>query len=1621
MRASYCTSRASSTVGMMCVLVTTGCLPAGSIDIGEQEMLEGFGLRIDEQNIQATLETGAAYVDLPILHTEDVPGTIPVTVEVSVVSLDGETSGMSRIHAEIQEGGTVAQLEVPGLPDGLFDGTLGSYNLEFVVSTPGGDLYGKRSMFSVVRRLNTVVVGPDTFVAGGQGNLRITATGSDGDVPMPDARVEVDLIGAEGAAVELYRGHTDAMGIARVWFPVLPSLAGSGELAVRVYHEQGSNESRHAIQVAQQRRILVTTDKPLYQPGQNIHIRALVMDDARRTPVVSGDVLVEVRDGKGNKVARKELTTNSFGVASTVFTLARLVNMGRYTIDVFQGDTQQTKTVTVDRYALPKYAVDLSMDRGYYLPGATAHGSLSAIYTFGQPVSRADVQVRLYEYVGDWALSSTIDGETDEEGSYQFDLALPGYFVGLPLEQGGSLMRMEVQVTDGAGSTRIVEQGITITQSNVVLQVIPERYSLAPGVENVAWIVATSPVGSPLSLPLSVSVNGATATEIATGALGFAPFTFVPASGSNNLYVSGMDDTGTTFGQSFYLSTDTAGDEVVLLRTDAALYEVGESMVLTATVPRASDRVYLDIVRGGQTILEDILAVEDHMAQATVDLSDDMTGTLVASVYYISDQGNIVRDQRVVYVQSAGALHLSFTTDRAMYRPAQTAMLDVRVNDAQGRPVQAAVGINIVDEAVFALSEMKPGMEQTYFNLEDEIREPAVTIYGMSVQDLFMGGSVDTDDAGTQEAAQMLFAAASGDDVFGIYYSSRLSLVPQMMLVTTARVDEDMDAITEALERYLASRADDLFGTPSAAVWVEARKDSWFDPWGQAYESTLSGSNLTLMSSGVDELWGTDDDITVSDWVDLDAGRDDGFNGAGDVDWDAEEPGAVADAATDTSAPPDPSSGEGGEDDSVRVRSYFPETLLVEPSLITDEAGRATIEVPLADSITTWRVSGLANTRSGELGSSSAGILVFQPFFIDVNFPATLTLGDTITVPVAVYNYTEADQDVTIELADGDWFTLSTPAVQTVTVGPLSVTSVPCTITAERVGWHSLLATGTSGEQEDAVARAIEVLPSGQQKDQSSSDMLEGTSSGTVVFSTFSIPAAAVDDASELLVKIYPGMFSQAVEGLDSILRLPSGCFEQTSSATYPNVMALAYLQASGQSTPEVELKAREYINLGYQRLLTYEVAGGGFSWFGEAPAHNVLTAYGLMEFADMSQVHPVDPAVITRTAAWLASGQSSDGSFHPTDGGIAEGAINNYENNILRTTAYVTWALVVSGYEGATVIDRATGYIRSHRGEAADAYTQAIVALALLADDPDSDAGMQMLDLLAEAAIIDDAGAHWSGGDDPGLTYSTGDAHLIEATALAAEAFMRAGAHIDLAGQALAWLVRNKDSFGNWHTTQATIYSLRAMIMAIAGSGEAADGIITVMHNGSVVQTLAVTSEDYDVFRQVDLKEYIVEGDNEVSLSFVGSGTLMYQIAAIHYLPWAGSTDPGDGPIGVEVGYDATSLSTDDLVTVEVQMINRTDANLMMVMLDLGVPPGFSVLTGDLDALVAAGRFSRYETTGRQIIVYFESIAPGTTSLSYRMRADNPIEAEAPASRIYLYYEPSVESFSEPIDLHVN
>src|SRR6201987_1068123 len=103
---------------------------------------------------------------------------------------------------------------------------------------------------------------------------------------------------------------------------------------------------------------------------------------------------------------------------------------------------------------------------------------------------------------------------------------------------------------------------------------------------------------------------------------------------------------------------------------------------------------------------------------------------------------------------------------------------------------------------------------------------------------------------------------------------------------------------------------------------------------------------------------------------------------------------------------------------------------------------------------------------------------------------------------------------------------------------------------------------------------------------------------------------------------------------------------EETSSAPYPNILVVDYVKKARVANPQLLMKAEHFLNVGYQKLLTFERPGGGFDWWGSGEPLVWLSAYGLQEFNDMAKVYPIDRGVMDRTQKWLMSKRDQDGTW---------------------------------------------------------------------------------------------------------------------------------------------------------------------------------------------------------------------------------------------------------------------------------------------------------------------------------------------------------------------------------------
>jgi uncharacterized protein YfaS (alpha-2-macroglobulin family) len=219
-----------------------------------------------------------------------------------------------------------------------------------------------------------------------------------------------------------------------------------------------------------------------------------------------------------------------------------------------------------------------------------------------------------------------------------------------------------------------------------------------------------------------------------------------------------------------------------------------------------------------------------------------------------------------------------------------------------------------------------------------------------------------------------------------------------------------------------------------------------------------------------------------------------------------------------------------------RVRQFFPETLLWAPELKTDASGFASLYVPLADSITTWRVTALASTQDGQLGFSNSALRVFQDFFVDIDLPVALTQNDEVAIPIAVYNYLPTAQNVRLQVKLESWFELQDDPEKSLQIAANDIEVVYFRIKVEQFGDQAFQVTALGDKMSDAIKRSVAVVPDGRLFRKSTSDWLR---QGVLVTTT--VPLESIGGTTRIEVKIYPGVVSQVVEGLEKILRLPYG------------------------------------------------------------------------------------------------------------------------------------------------------------------------------------------------------------------------------------------------------------------------------------------------------------------------------------------------------------------------------------------------------------------------------------------------------------------------------------------------
>ena len=734
-------------------------------------------------SMTATCAHGSLAVTIPYHAEQEASGKLIVEI------LDPEDHTLGRTEDEVQIAkgdGVWLRTIRPAQPISFEE--IVWQRLRYRFESSGGEketIEGIESIGQILRRPVVRILGQKEYLAGSRAAIRVLVFDTK-DSPVEEGSLKIGLLIPNREPLALFAGSLNRRGTVEAGFRFPAVLTGKYTLRFAVETPIGSTEATSPVELKDKASILLTTEKPLYQPGQTIHARALALDRATYKADAGRKLTFVLEDSRGNKVFRKATETDSFGIASAEFALADEVNFGAYHLRALMGDPEAPAnsaelTLTVQRYVLPKFKVEIEFPqkdgkpRRDYRPGEHVTGTVHANYFFGKPVVHAEIAVKAKGMDVAVFDAATSKGTADDSGDYRFDLALPDSFAGRPLSQGAASLLIEATVKDSAAHSESRGESITVSLSPLLITAIPEGGTLIPNLDNEIFLLASYPDGSPARATLTVHSPGridrgryrgekpARDQQLTTDASGIALFRINPGlgakSGVDALRIAANDHRGSRATVTVPLLT-RAGADQILLRANRAVFKAGEPIQLKVLSTRLEGTAYIDFVRNGQTILTRDLDLKNGEAELAVDATPEMAGTLDIDAYLFGSDAQPVADHRLVFVQPADDLKIETTADAAVYRPGAEARVHFHVTNSRGEGVSAAIGLEAVDEAVFALAEKQPGFAKVFFYLEQELLKPRYEIHSLSIDRVVE--SAGGEEADMQDrAARALFSAAA--------------------------------------------------------------------------------------------------------------------------------------------------------------------------------------------------------------------------------------------------------------------------------------------------------------------------------------------------------------------------------------------------------------------------------------------------------------------------------------------------------------------------------------------------------------------------------------------------------------------------------------------------------------------------------------------------------------------------------------------------------------------------------------------------------------------------------------------------------------------------------------------
>lgn len=1373
--------------------------------------------------------------------------------------------------------------------------------------------------------------------------------------------------------------------------------------------------------------VYVQTDKSLYKPGETVWFSAYLRDNATLKPSSNSDIIhVELITPKGSTAKHYKMVAKN-GAAQGDFDLSGYVG-GIYKLKAYtewqkndESALMFEKEITIQSVVMPRLKMKVDFEKKAYGKGDEVVAKLELNTNENKPLANHKVKFKAQLAGKDWEEKSVT---TDAEGKVKLKFTLP--------KELNTIDGIVNALIDFEGSTESISRSIPIILNDIKLEFFPEGGDMVSGMNSRIAFHATNEFEKAADVEgVIVDSKGDFVQQFSSFHFGTGAVEFIPKAGE------------------IYKARITKPEGILkeyelpeALKAGFVIKAIASANKISVTVNSFRDETLSLVAQGrGKIYYAKSFAATKGENLVSINTTEFPIGITQLTLF---DSKGIARCERLVFVNSQKQLNISVTTDKQQYQPREKVTMNIRVTDEEGLPLPGNFSLSVVDDNLLSFADDKQGNILSKILLEPELKEKVeeANFYfdkreakaEKALDYLLMTSGwrrytwkqieesnfpVVKFNAEKAVLSGVVYDAYAGEPVNGaivkLKNTNKSAFTNREGKFTLTGFDisqynqleisaPDFSASTQTVSDYTSSAYYYLYNNkyryyeavPMAAGAANGKglaerkavKKEAFNNQMEDAEFAVDVVAEEEVAAAMDvepvpiEEEGSEEDVKEKDMVATKTGdlRDAAFKA---FDKNAEQQNKI----TYYRAKEFPKRQYTAEDST---RSDFASTVYWNGNVQTDRNGRARVEFVTNDLISSFKTTVEGFGDDGSVGRTEYSFTTNQPFSIDVKVPAELVAGDKLFIPVFLKNTTSSEVNGRMVITSPKQLNiLSKVNDVTVTANETKVMYLEAVAT-NQTGDGKLEVKFISGTANDAFTKTITVAAKGFPANIS----LSGQDLSKEFFIN---PVNVVPGSMKVTFTAYPNIMSELMSGVDAILREPYGCFEQTSSSNYPNIMIMQYIKTMKVDNPQLEARAKKLLDDGYKKLVAFETKENGYEWFGASPAHEALTAYGLMEFEDMKTVYTgVDQKMIDRTAKLLLDKRDGNGGFKKNPRALD--SFGGADEDI--TNCYIVYALTEAGR--GKEIEKEIDAVYKVAKKSNDPYMLALIANALY-NNSDTKRGDELVNMLIN--LQQEAGS-WTGRKHS-ITRSTGKALQIETTALVAMAIMKSQSpNVASLTSAIKSIVDSRSGYGGFGSTQSTILALKALTQYASFSRKTDEaGTVEVLVNGAVVASKNFEKGEKNNIVLDGLEKDLLHGKQKVEVRFTGCKNALPYAMNVSY----STTLPESSKqcvVNLETKLSKRAVKVGETIRLTATLKNKTAEGQPMTMAIIGIPAGFSAQPWQLKELQEKGIIDFYEVSGNNIACYYRTLVPGAIKqINLDLKAELPGEYEAPAASAYLYY----------------